>query len=212
MISPKYATFACALEGLARHNGGDMAATSLALQLSGDVFDALGDVCFLQMTDQAGWRLVDRIQSSDLAVCKSSEDALALLEAKISYHSIGAGSGVRWIIAIPPFGPNGFAIRMSVEPGRIVGLFGALEHEFSTVFELLDWVCRALSSQYQLRTTFRGDCPVAWYLEVVDPCAVRSSATLGTGIVTLRNFWKSKRTTIRQNVVPGETANGKSNR
>jgi hypothetical protein len=101
------------------------------------------------------------------------------------------------LMTVPQCSPEGFPVDLRVSQLGIIGRFGGLEQEFTSLDEGMQWVARALSSDYQLKVVIADEEPCAWYLQPVRPLA--NMPTLATGTISIRSLLGSKRVVYRQN-------------
>lgn len=148
----------------------------------------------------AEWRAARRIAHAEFAGQVTATLAF-LAEVEFDWSqavALGAAEQKQQMLTIPARVPEGFDIAASFDGGSVKVAFGGLEQDFSSVPAAFQWIGRALSGNWQLRTVLAGDLPHEWWLEPVaadaDPRDV-----LASGEVRLRSLWKARSEVVQRN-------------
>ena len=159
--------------------------------------EAFGAVRFFTCKPGKSYQTIMKITPDRFLAADCAKRATELIESEIEKIGAASRENTDWILAIPPSGPNGFAIDISNRNGSISGLFGGLEAEFETLGQAMLWVRRALSRNFQLRITEVGNVQKAWHLEPVE--GRNPDQTLALGYVSLLDARRERTTVIRRN-------------
>ncbi|MBL8564406.1 MAG: hypothetical protein JNM89_01675 [Hyphomicrobiaceae bacterium] len=157
------------------------------------LWNALGTVRLLLREGTRSWGTELRIERGQFYKCRTSAEAIDLINMTFRRRIDELDAvGAEWCLAIPPVGPQGFAIDVAHNSGELRVLFGELEETFVDYDQALTWVARALSDSYHLRILVNRGCRYEWYLEPVDGAGPR----LATGQLNFAAFY-SKPSEIR---------------
>lgn len=103
-------------------------------------------------------------------------------------------------IAVPPASTDGFLVRLHlIHDRKFVVWYDGWQHAFDRAEDAYDCFEYGLSDSCRLKTTFRGDEPVAWQVEKRE----YGMWVPGRHAVKRRTlaFWRPVRTVYRQNQV-----------
>lgn len=159
--------------------------------------DALGDVRLLTSRPDRSWHAAMKIECETLATARSAEEVVAMIGREMQRLPAEVLDRADWILTIPSIGPSGFSIELSKRSSRVRALFGELEEEFESLAGAMVWVARALSDQYQLRTTLVGGYPMEWCLEPIERKEPQEVLAMGH-VLWFRSLWPVT-TVIRRN-------------